>query len=82
MALYSGDFQRWREMAAEERKRHECKICGNTPDEYGAIEHGKGCHTQSEDGGGTSHVEACCTVLPMLLDELEKMIRMTGKVIR
>lgn len=35
----------------------ECKICGNTPDENGAIEHGRGCYTQSEDGGGTSFVD-------------------------
>lgn len=33
----------------------ECKVCGNVPDEDGTINHGRGCYTQSEDGGGTSH---------------------------
>lgn len=31
-----------------------CKICGNTPDEIGMIEHGRGCFAVSEDGGGIS----------------------------
>lgn len=31
----------------------ECKVCQATPDEDGSINHGKGCYTQSEDGGGS-----------------------------
>lgn len=31
----------------------ECKVCHATPDEDGWINHGKGCYTQSEDGGGS-----------------------------
>lgn len=34
-----------------------CDVCGNTPDEDGVIEHGRGCHTQSADGGGIERVE-------------------------
>ena len=34
-----------------------CDICGNWADEHGFLEHGKGCYTQSEDGGGTSYHE-------------------------
>lgn len=37
-----------------------CKICGNTPDEYSVIDHGRGCFTQSENGGGSSFCEAHC----------------------
>ena len=31
-----------------------CKVCGNTPDDSGTIEHGRGCCVVSEDGGGQS----------------------------
>ncbi len=41
----------------EQRKDYACKVCGNVPDEDGCIEHGKGCYTQSEDGGGYSFVD-------------------------
>lgn len=41
----------------EEREAYSCDVCGNVPDEDGRIEHGKGCYTQDEDGGGTSWVE-------------------------
>lgn len=45
------------ELTYEEREKYECDVCGNVPDEWGVIEHGKGCLTQSEDGGGISYVE-------------------------
>src|SRR3990167_11101486 len=41
----------------EERAKYACDVCGNVPDEDGVIEHGRGCYTQSEDGGGISVVE-------------------------
>ena len=34
----------------------ECKVCSNRPDADGFIEHGKGCYTMSEDGGGCEFV--------------------------
>ncbi len=34
-----------------------CDVCGNYPDHHGNLEHGRGCYTQSEDGGGTSYIE-------------------------
>ena len=37
-----------------EHERESCEICGNTPDEIGMIEHGRGCFAVSEDGGGIS----------------------------
>lgn len=40
-----------------EREVYACDVCGNVPDEDGCIEHGKGCYTQSEDGGGFSCVD-------------------------
>lgn len=40
-----------------ERARYACKVCGNIPDEQGMISHGRGCYTQSADGGGESYVE-------------------------
>ena len=36
---------------------YACKVCGAVPDATGVIEHGRGCYTQSEDGGGISYVE-------------------------
>ena len=45
----------------DERAEFACEVCGNVPDEYGIIEHGRGCYTQCEDGGGLSIVE-----LPMI----------------
>lgn len=34
-----------------------CDVCGNTPDLEGVIEHGRGCYSQHDDGGGTSHAD-------------------------
>jgi len=42
-----------------------CEICGNTPDESGTLEHGRGCYKISSDGGGTEFVEVS---VPRLLD--------------
>lgn len=41
----------------EYREAHACKVCQAMPDEEGIIEHGRGCYTVSEDGGGESSVE-------------------------
>ena len=46
-----------RALSYEEREDYACDVCGNVPDEDGCIEHGKGCYTQSEDGGGFSCVD-------------------------
>ena len=35
----------------------ECKVCGNRPDDEGELEHGKGCYTQGEDGGGSEFAD-------------------------
>lgn len=35
----------------------ECKVCGNTPNDEGELEHGKGCYTQGEDGGGSEFAD-------------------------
>ena len=45
------------ERSYAERMTYACKVCGNVPDENGLIEHGKGCYTQSSDGGGTSYIK-------------------------
>lgn len=37
-----------------ESNNEPCKVCGNTPDDIGMIEHGRGCYVVSEDGGGQS----------------------------
>ncbi len=44
-------------MKYEEREKYACDVCSNVPDEEGIIEHGRGCYTQDEDGGGASFVE-------------------------
>lgn len=46
------------EQIEPEELDYACKICGNTPDEYSIIRHGRGCYTQSENGGGESFCEA------------------------
>ena len=48
---------RRRERTYEERAEYACDVCGNVPDNDGVIQHGKGCYTQSADGGGESFVE-------------------------
>lgn len=48
---------RVRDSKYEHRRRQCCDVCGNVPDEYGIIDHGDGCYTQSENGGGTSSVD-------------------------
>ena len=48
------------------RQKLECDVCGNWPNEDGEIEHGKGCYTQSADGGGSSFVANYIAIDPML----------------
>jgi hypothetical protein len=36
---------------------YACKVCGNAHDETGTLEHGRGCYTQDEDGGGSEYIE-------------------------
>jgi len=44
-------------MTYEEREKYACKVCMNVPDEYGCIEHGRGCYVVDEDGGGSTYVD-------------------------
>jgi hypothetical protein len=44
-------------LSYEQRKDYACEVCSNVPDEEGRLEHGRGCYTQSSDGGGSSRVE-------------------------
>lgn len=39
------------------REQFVCKVCGNIPDEAGELNHGRGCYTQSPDGGGSEFIE-------------------------
>ena len=41
----------------EQREKQACNVCGNVPDEYGFIEHGRGCYVVNEDGGGITLVD-------------------------
>jgi hypothetical protein len=36
---------------------YACSVCGNSPDDEGIIEHGRGCYVVSENGGGISYVD-------------------------
>lgn len=36
-----------------------CDVCGNTPNESGTIDHGRGCYVASEDGGGSEVADDC-----------------------
>ena len=35
---------------------YSCNVCSNKPDADGCLEHGSGCYTQSEDGGGIEFI--------------------------
>ena len=47
-------FEQMRQICQWLTELEPCKVCGNTPDESGTIEHGRGCYVVSEDGGGQS----------------------------
>ncbi len=51
-----------------------CDVCGNTPDEEGLIEHGRGCYTQDEDGGGTSYADYTARYYALLDRELKLFV--------
>lgn len=40
----------------EPPEHYQCDVCGNTPDENGELQHGKGCYVLDEDGGGSEWV--------------------------
>lgn len=54
-------------------ERFACKVCGNVPDSEGNLEHGKGCYTQSADGGGDEYIEEA----DRSLDTIERRLRET-----
>lgn len=62
------------------RSLFACKVCGNIPDETGEVDHGRGCYTQSSDGGGSSWEPdvtisgAIQFVLECVADKVEKRI--------
>ncbi len=41
--------------------RSKCKVCGNTADDEGYVEHGRGCYVLDSDGGGTEVADDCET---------------------
>ena len=43
------------------QETHACDVCQAKPDEYGYIEHGRGCYVVDDDGGGMSHVDPFIT---------------------
>jgi hypothetical protein len=43
---------------------YSCKVCGNKPGADGVLEHGSGCYTQSEDGGGSEFIPDAVTTPP------------------
>jgi hypothetical protein len=45
---------------AQERD-FSCKVCGNKPNSDGELEHGKGCYTQDENGGGSEFISDAVT---------------------
>jgi len=57
MEADTNDLTPPKKWAYEDLLPYACDVCGNPPDEHGMIEHGKGCYTQDENGGGVSWVE-------------------------
>jgi hypothetical protein len=48
--------QRTEQKTIKEQPDFSCDSCGNIPDEEGWLQHGRGCYTQSEDGGGYEYI--------------------------
>jgi hypothetical protein len=48
----------------EPERGYSCKVCGNKPDANGWLEHGSGCYTQSENGGGTEFISDAVDLQP------------------
>ena len=65
------------ELSYEQREPYACDVCGNVPDEDGMIEHGRGCYTQSEDGGGVSFIEFDAE---QIIDDLKRFEEESAKV--
>ena len=69
---------------AQERD-FSCKVCGNKPNSDGELEHGKGCYTQDENGGGSEFILDAVTALQpaqepvawvgLTLDEIEELFQ-------
>lgn len=61
--VYAADVLAWDEDQKvlvvpdyDERAEYVCDVCGNVPDEYGELAHGRGCYTQDENGGGVEYI--------------------------
>ncbi len=48
----SNDIRTTRQVGVQGLRQHR-------PDEEGVLSHGRGCYTQSEDGGGDEYIEEC-----------------------
>lgn len=53
--LTQAEIERLSNLVAEVNE--PCEVCGNTADELGRIEHGRGCYVVEEDGGGSTFVD-------------------------
>lgn len=72
----------------ERRAPHSCKVCGAVPDADGCREHGGGCFTQQEDGGGSRRTsvfdyvdvppDPLLAALPALLDGYRELAESRG----
>jgi hypothetical protein len=51
-----------------------CKVCGNKPNSDGELEHGKGCYTQDENGGGSEFISDAVTA-PQPAQDVDYWIR-------
>ena len=59
---YAEQFFRAGQAAQPAQERDfSCKVCGNKPNSDGELEHGKGCYTQDENGGGSEFISDAVT---------------------
>jgi hypothetical protein len=64
----------------EHRQSLACEVCGNWPNEEGELEHGRGCYTLSQDGGGFEYVEVTppdpltITLRPDVVEQVERQV--------
>jgi hypothetical protein len=62
---------------AQERD-FSCKVCGNKPNSDGELEHGKGCYTQDENGGGSEFISDAVTAPQPAQEPVEYQMLILG----
>lgn len=65
-----------RRAASDLRESYACEICGNVPNEYGELEHGRGCYKLNSDGVGMEYVDMASDPIR---DDTQEAFPLSGK---